>query len=247
MTMLTIIENLSSSAFLVSDQKNTVTPVVLPFGLEQLTLMSAACELDDPQQFLEAICSTVPNIKPEQLTIGDLLQLAIYHRMKAFPDSPIEINWKCNGVIVKDATTGEAIDYEAIRDHTEIEQHICGSENLIRFTEADYPIVYLDNLEGLDSDLALPSATLYPEIVQLAQQPMFAKLVNIVSWIKDGNTIQDKLDILSNQTDLDLFDRASKASKKYQHGPKAIIKAECPNCGTPVSRKVTINATSFFR
>ena len=50
-----MVTKLSSNSVLAPENKIEVTP----FGMEQLGLMSGACQLEDPQMFLEAITSTV--------------------------------------------------------------------------------------------------------------------------------------------------------------------------------------------
>lgn len=225
---------------------------LIDFGLDQLSMMSASAELNDPQQFLEAICSTVSNYKPEELTVGDLLQIAVYHRIKAFPNSPISVSWKCKGILYRNPSTSELHRAEEISQFAEevketLEPYTCNSDNVVKYDVDTFPIMVIPENVELDHDLQIPNATLYPEIVKLSANPATAKLANAAAWVKAGATLQEKLEIIGNQETLDLFDRASKASKTYQHGPYSRLRSECPNCGTEVMRRITINANSFFR
>lgn len=228
-------------------------PNIEAFGIEQLSLLSAASELNDPQQFLEAMVSTVTNYTAEQLTIGDLLQLAVYHRIQAYPNSPISIAWKCKGLLYKNPDAPEMFKASEVAKMDSVQQenlepYSCNSENEIKYDFETFPMMMLpDNINTLDPDLQIPSATLYPELVLLTANPSTAKLVNVAAWVKEGNTIQEKLEIIGSQPDLDLFDRASKASKEFQHGPYSKLRASCPTCETEVVRNVTINTNSFFR
>lgn len=223
------------------------------FGMVELGKLSASCELKDSLLFMEAIAETVTSHSLTELSIGDLLQIATYHRINAFPNTPIELRWKCSGLLFKvegeESDEMELLTLDQVRER-KIENAIpmeCNSQNVKTFTVDDFPFISMKDITDLDPRLEVPNASLYPEMIELAKIPHTSKLVFAAVWVKGGRTIEDKLELLGNEETLDLFDVASKASKEYQHGPSGTISAKCPKCNSLAKQRVHVDQTSFFR
>lgn len=221
-----------------------------PIGMTELSMLSESATLDKHVTFVDAILNTVPNVEDTQLTIGDFFQLVAYHRVSAFPDSPIQLDWNCSGFTFIDEE-GNELQYREIEGtDAEYQKTLrpkpCGQQCHVDFAYEDLDILKIPDVE-IPEGFKIPTADLYAEYVELSNDPKLAKIIPAAQWIAQGNTIEEKIKFLRKQPDLVMFDRASKLNHELRHGPLNKLNAACPNCGTQVSQGIVFDQYSFFR
>lgn len=220
---------------------------VEPFTIESYSLLSVACANDDHESFMQALVGTT-NYTAEELSLADLLQLAVYHRITEYPEAPLNLTWDCQGTFVIDSQencyTHE--EFEATTDIVDFSIVDCTTHNSVGFNMENFPFTYLGTME-LDDDLSIPTAGLYAEYVEYSKDPKLALLIPAICWVKtDINTLDAKIKRVE-EVGASLFKKAQQASYRYQHGPRQKLKASCVTCGSPVQKVVAVNQHSFFK
>ena len=221
-----------------------------PIGMTELSMLSEAATLNKHVTFVDAILNTVENVEDHQLSMGEFFQIVAYHRINAFPDSPIELNWTCSGFMFTDKEENELRYDEVEAEDTEYQKTLrpkpCGQTCHVDFEYNDLDILQMPERE-LPEGFAIPTAALYAEYVELSNDPKLAKIIPAAQWIAHGTTIEDKIKFLRKQTDLKLFDQASRLNHELRHGPLNKLHAACPKCGTQVEQGIVFDQYSFFR
>lgn len=234
---------LTSNNRLVNDKEFEVNPLTI----ESYSLLSEACVNDDPVPFMKAMVDST-NFTDQELSIGDVLQLAVYHRINEYRDAPLRLTWDCQGTLIEDSV-GNFYTHEQFSENDDIaEAQVvqCETHNSVSFGMNNFPFIYLPEVE-LGDDLAIPTASLYPEYIELSKDPKLAKLIPALCWIKtDTNTLAAKIKRAEDEG-TELLRKAMQASYKYQHGPASKLVAECTKCGLKVTKPVTVNQHSFFK
>lgn len=234
---------LTSNRRLVNDKEFEVGPLTI----ESYSLLSEACVNDDPAPFLKAMVEST-NFSDQELSIGDVLQLAVYHRINEFRDAPLRLTWDCQGTLVED-NNGNLYTHEEYANNDDVvdaKTVECGCGNNVSFNMGNFPFIYLPEVE-LSDDLSIPTASLYPEYIELSKDPKLARLVPALCWVKtDNNTLAAKIKRVEDEGTV-LLRKAMDASYRYQHGPASKLVAECTKCGLKVTKPVTVNQHSFFK
>lgn len=219
-------------------------------GFTQLSMLSESATINSHVKFVDAIMDTVEGVEDRQLSIGDFLQLVAYHRIHAFPDSPISLTWGCAGFLFVDPEGNELKYDEVQQGDTEFQKTLrpkpCATQCEVNFEYEDLTMFQIPNVE-IPEGFSIPTADLYAEYVELSQDPKLAKIIPAAQWIARGDTLKAKIDFLRRQTTLELFDQASKLNHELRHGPSNKLLASCPNCGTQVKQGIVFDQYSFFR
>tara|TARA_Y100001963_G_scaffold127143_1_gene180305 strand:- start:2161 stop:2877 length:717 start_codon:yes stop_codon:yes gene_type:complete len=219
---------------------------VSPLSIESYSLLSEACVNDDAQSFVEALVLTT-NYTDQELSLGDILQLAVYHRIQEYPDHPLVLKWDCAGTLVRDSA-GNFYEHDEFDPHSVQDYEIvdCGTRNEVSYSMANFPFKYLGDTE-LGSDFSIPTASLYAEFVEFSKDPKTALLAPALVWVKtEINTISEKLKRVEEEGS-ELFKKAQAISHQCQHGPLQSLRSACPKCGLEVKKRIIVNQMSFFR
>jgi hypothetical protein len=107
----------------------------------------------------------------------------------------------------------------------------------------DYPRVsLLEDLNTANEDKQALTAGKTAQAFQLDD----LVLVDAAKWIKEGDTIFDKIKILDSQPDLSLYEAASAANKALQYGVYEFTIVTCRGCGAKRRYRVLLDAPKFF-
>lgn len=217
--------------------------LVRPFSVTELKLIARSIETGDADFITQAIDNCV-NIDVYDLVISDYFFLYYWLRIQSYPNTPHYMEWKCDEV--KDSKT-------------------CDHENVTPLTQKELKVVYLNDL-GFDSALLDPRLD-FPR-VRLLQDLNIAEadkksltdgakkdvtfsmddilLVNAAKWIKEGDTLREKIEILEAQGDLELYEKASKTNKALSFGVYEYAMVSCSRCGAKRRYRVLLDAPRFF-
>lgn len=100
----------------------------------------------------------------------------------------------------------------------------------------------------LDDDrLDYPRVNILPELIELESNNEYGYILPAAQWVKQGANLREKLAVLEQQPDLDLFDSAFKVSDEIAHGVKENVRLNCANCGTVYTHTLELNPLTFFR
>lgn len=236
------------------------------FGMKQLALVSKCLVTKDINYMIEAVGQTID--RPiSDITIGDFFFLMAWQRVYSYPTSPIVASWVCEGTLYKihDMEPMSWTALQALADAWErakedqrvhlldpsaqlVEEIECGNECNENTSLSDFPLIQLPiDCPILDSRLDWPRTNVLKSLLEALTDPETALLASAVQWVKDGNTIQDKITILSDEQDLTLFDLAAQANADFTHGISEIFVKTCPKCGTGHNMLLKIEPSLFFR
>lgn len=238
------------------------------FGVKQLGLLSKCLVQNDLRYMLEAMSQVIDKAITD-LTIGDFYYLLAWQRTVSYPKSPVISEWHCQGYLytikgqslppmtlstIQAMTKAWQQADENTRksmldpDTTEVEEVPCNAECSEPTVFSDFPVIQLGNVKPeLDIRLDYPRVSLLPTLVEALADPETVLLVSAAQWIKQGQTLVEKLFVLQDEPDLTLFDIAAEANSKYTHGISEVFDKICPKCGTPTSLLLKIEPSLFFR
>lgn len=241
---------------------------VKPFGMKSLRLMSKTMVSNEAKFMIEAVDNVIP-VDVNTLTIGDFYQLLAYQRYTAFPSSPPEAEWTCEGERYK-LPTGEIQDLVGLRalvdiwdaasaeqrqagglidpNTLEVTKVKCGHVNKIELKYLDFPLIQLpEEQPELDDRLDYPRVSVLPSLLEALADPQFTLVAPAAQWVKDGNDIFEKIAILEQEPDLELYDLAAKYNQLYTHGISETAVFECALCKTKTNHVLKIEPSIFFR
>lgn len=201
--------------------------LIRPFSFAELKLISRAAQTQTNQNIIHAVNNCI-NVDAFDLTVGDFYYILFWLRVNSYPKTPWIVEWTCRNLI-----------------ESEGEERICGAENFDRISESSVSIKQLEN-KDLPEGLDFPRARDLDDIQEMAKNPDFRFLIKEIQWIK-GSSMEEKIFYLENSEDLELFEKAKKASDEFQHGIIETLKLKCKECGGLHSHVMTINPLTFFR
>lgn len=237
---------------------------VQPFRPKHMPYISEAIMLGNNKPLIEAV-GMVMDFDANQLTDGDFYYFLTWLRFNS-RDIPMNADWTCEGTMFRRVDTGELHTVDSIDElveqwekakGTEAEEHMvnpnelefenvdCGSVNSIPVTFEDFRVKQMPNIE-LDPRLDYPRVRHMPEYLELVQDRRYTQIIGPVRYIKDGYTLRDKLDIVDQMDDMELFDKASRAHYELEHGLMQQVTKKCPKCGTVHYFATMVDAQSFF-
>jgi hypothetical protein len=234
---------------------------IRPFALTELSLIHQGRSTNSIHPILRAI-DFVISMNVFDLTDGDLEFIMAWLRLKSYPDTPITVNWLCNkrNLVQSDGSFYETKEPSSIPKHKykELGLHIetCDTENNELVYNAETTIHHLDDefkqLPQLDSfineiQIDWPRVnTLDSYLSLIKEQPDLSELAETARWIQQGNTLQDKLDILLAQSSLDLWLHIQTLIKTYELGCSETVTLRCRTCDNTLIHTARINKLTYF-
>lgn len=213
---------------------------VRPFAVSELKLIARSIEQKSIDYITQALDNCL-DIDVYQLTIPDYFYLYYWFRIESYPSTPYYSNWVCD---------------------EQVDGQICAHNNVTPLTKNQLSISYLkdevkENVPELDPRLDFPRVILLEDLTIAAldrndpkQIELFTAddllLVDAAKWIKEGDTIFDKIKILEEQPDLNLYELAKLANQQYQYGVYEYTIVQCGRCGAKRRFKVMLDAPKFF-
>lgn len=232
------------------------------FLVPQIALMHKAASLSSLQPMIDAVASCVENIDPSQITVGDFYQILAWQRCHAYTQ-PLVARWVCKERLWQEVGTDnvftdaqlsemveeyrDATDKTDLRDPDTIQilEVECNNSNEVPVVYDDFEVMKLGQY-SLDPRLDIPRVNTLADVAALREDPEEGGIVAAAQWIKEGNTLADKLEILRNQDDLSLFELALQAENTIRHGIRNTIRKQCTKCGGFSRHVIDINPKTFF-
>ena len=216
--------------------------MVRPFSVKELKLIARSIETGNVDYITQAIDNCI-DMDVYALTIPDYFYLYYWFRIESYPNTPHYMEWKC----------------DEVKDN-----QVCGMENTSQLSRTDIKLVHLSSdlgFQGLtDPRLDYPRVSLLEDLNTANEDKLALTsgktgqafqvddlvLVDAAKWIKEGDTIFDKIKILDSQPDLSLYEAASAANKALQYGVYEFTIVTCRGCGAKRRYRVLLDAPKFF-
>jgi hypothetical protein len=252
---------------------NVKSVEVKPFNTADLMLLSRSAATNSIAPMIDAINNTVEGINARDLTVGDYYYLVAWQKFSTFPDSPPFASWDCEGILYLSPTgtsenegerfytqhqlnelrqtndrlraAGETPEFD--EREMEVEQVTCGQHNNRALTFNNLTILRAPVDTELDPRLEFPRVSTLAEFIEMKAKPEYVHLAGPAQWVKEGRTLEDKLNVLLGQETTELFDLCSLACQDIVHGVSNFIKMPCTHCQTEALHSIDLSANSFFR
>lgn len=223
-----------------------------PFVIKDLSLLDLGARSGNISHLLKAI-DACADTDIYELTEGDFQFACAWLRLHSYPKTPSQVSWQCNNQFLVKATTDEL--YGGPTDLTEdqmlrfdLKYETCGRKNVEIVHNSSTRIVSLD-----DDFAGLPEGTDFPRVRTmhetdkiLEQDPDMGDVVRMARWIKEGETVQDKIEVLHAQEDFDLWYKIQEAQRIGNHGIYEIHPLRCRGCNNTLTHTAAFNLKTFF-
>jgi hypothetical protein len=216
--------------------------LIRPFTIRELRLVSRAAQTGQYTNLLRAV-DQCTDIDAYQLTIGDFYYVLLWLRVNSYPKTPLLVNWHCTDMVSINDEGGITTDPDEA-----VGTQVCDTHNseLVHMSTVD--IIKLDkDSPEIDPRLDYPRAHLLDDIQEMLKNPELMQLVRAIQYVKEGNTMQEKLEALEREDDLELFDDAMGATEKHKHGIRETVYLKCRRCGGRHRHVLKIDPLTFFR
>lgn len=227
----------------------------------ELSLMSKSVVSDDISYAIEAIGNLINLPDINLITVPDFYYLMLKARYMSLPSKPAAV-WTCEGDMYKDIDTGvrynlmqlesmvKAFDKDPENNKDpnkmQVETVDCKEYNSQEVLFDEFPIIHLDEDVQLDEDLDFPRVSLLPSLITALAEPEYCLTAQAAQWIKEGDTVQDKLRVLEDSP-LSFYDRIAKVAQDNQYGITQTVSKACHACGTKQNHVFNIMPDMFFR
>jgi hypothetical protein len=236
------------------------------FKVPNILKLSRAIALESYVPVIDALNDVLINFDAASLTDGDFFYLLGYQRLKNMT-SALVADWNCPDLLLREQdglerefTKSEMValveKYAAASeeeragmtnpDELMVITVSCDHHNNRDVTFGDLQILQLNEGLKLDDALDFPRIRTYPDLLQFRIDPDLSLVAEAARWVRDGVSLQDKIDILTAQPDLVLFEKALTANTKYQHGVGRIFTLPCHKCGSIKELSIDLSASIFF-
>lgn len=227
-----------------------------PFCVRELSLLYTGSHVsyNGIQHILRAI-DMVISCDVEVLTDGDLEYLMAWLRRSSYPKSPSLVRWICkkNNVI---ETEGRAFyrgpDAETLTERDMalkgLEVETCNAENneIVHSVQMTVHTLDDDDLTIPYDNLDFPRVRTLPELhMLLEEQPEKEYEARMARWVKEGETLEEKMTLLSEMTLQDLAN-IEECQSRYKHGISESLNLRCRTCDNRVQHKARPNIMTFF-
>jgi hypothetical protein len=224
---------------------------IRPFNVQILRMISKAAVLSNMDMMVRAIDLTI-SVPARELTIGDFYFIMMWHRIHSVTKTPLIVSWDCEAPVYRNRETTEILFNDATFKLPELaEQNLysvekCGASNSELIHNSNIDIITLeDDFQPLDSLFDFPRAKHLQDIREMTADPELAFILPAAQWIK-GEKMEDKLKVLDDMDDLNLFAKASLLNDTATHGVSETMKLKCRNCRKEHPYKATLEPFSFF-
>lgn len=237
-----------------------------PFRPRQLTLLSKSVRFNDMQPAIDAIGQRLTNIDVMDLTVGDFFYIFTWLRINSLPRNPVTAYWDCVGTMFREQNGERTFTEDQIVLLTEnwknaddaakqmlddptkllLDGYVCGHANYQKLEFDDFELIMLDEDQKLDPRLDYPRVRTLAEYERLRNDPDYGMMANAVQWIRGPQTLNERIEMLFDQEDMELFELASEAARDIDHGIRQVVTKHCSVCNTPHTMRFVVDAGSFF-
>lgn len=252
---------------------NVKSVEVKPFNTADLMQVSRSAATNSIAPMIDAINNTVDGINALDLTVGDYYYLVAWQKFSTFPASPPFASWDCEGILYLHPTgpsendgerfytqlqlndlrqkhdriraAGETPEFD--EREMEVEQVTCGQHNNLALAFNNMTVLRAPVDTELDPRLDFPRVKTLAEFLEMVEKPEYKHLAGPAQWVKEGRTLEEKLNVMLNSDTTELFDLCSAAAQDVVHGVSNFIKMPCTHCQTDALHAIDLSAKSFFR
>lgn len=235
---------------------------IRPFTVAELKLVSKSAILDDYSYMLKAVDMVITE-ELATITIGDFYYILMWLLIHSTPKTPHTIDWHCPSKVVQLKAGFDGLEFNTRlmndgsavvpQDASKYDIIPCGTHNteIIHMTTVDILCLDETNFAGLPPAMNgvtfdFPRVGIMMELKEALKEPGMELIVNAAQWIK-GGSLADKLKVLENQPDLDVFDMASVLDQSVVHGISEKCTLTCRGCLQQFPYTLKLDPLTFFR
>jgi len=211
------------------------------------------------------------NVDVNDLIVQDFEYILHWLRLNSYPKKPFKVEWTCYNEVpvpAPELEEGEEPSQEEI-DQEEPETVECQYANLTALSRSNVTINDLDSDIEIPVELTLPTVRMFQEtwvvnkqLLQLKQELIqgaeiedeeLAELegqvyvANLAQWLKEGDSLQEKIQLLEQHPDLSLQGTIEDLRDRLDDfGVSEVIAVQCQKCGGTSRRRLDIDYLSFF-
>lgn len=237
-----------------------------PFKVAQVMQLSRAVALQSMKPTVEALDS-VMDFDANDLTDGDFYYLLAWQRIHAYSHSPLKAAWECEGMVFQEEGNLERVftqdqikalveEYDAASEEEKallenpeelkVTSRLCRHFNSVDILMDHLRVVYLEDGVKLDPRLDFPRVRTLADSLARTDNPDQQNIVQAARWVRDGNTLDDKLAILQAEPNLELFEKALQANALVRHGISRTVTLKCEQCNEESAHAFDIRPETFF-
>lgn len=192
----------------------------------------------------------------QQLTDGDLFYTLAWIRLYSYPKSSVTVTWMCKESVILNRLKKIQLNPRFKKFSTQQLKdkglHVgdCGTKNTIPLSNVSIKQI------RLPEDAELPEILDYPRVSTLieydekyADDPELNEIADCARWIKDGDTLPEKinnLEKLIRKKGLDLINQIKAIKKNFYHGVKDVYVLDCHRCDTKTRVENVPSILKFF-
>lgn len=193
---------------------------IRPLEVRDLALLNFGVRLKTIIHVKKAIQATI-DVDVDTLTDGDFEYILGWHKMFSFPKAPVNATWTCSEVI---------------------DGKVCGNKNVYMSHNANVSVKMLTTL--VPAGLTLPRVGTLEEAEDLATEPKYSKIVDILRVIDHPGTLVERFEFLKENPNL--LAKAKKFVKLHTHGMEETIPLWCSECDSRTSISRPIDKVTFL-
>lgn len=226
---------------------------IRPFTLTELFIINkgqATGNIDHIIRAVDLVCS----VDVLELTDGDFEFILAWLQLNSFPAAPLQVSWECNkvnlvnedGSFHKDQSLNE---FE--QKLNDVKTEVCNTENneiahqfesTLHYVEDDF-----DGIAQLEQGPALAHPCLDTKrAADLLKKEEPEDLVEAARWIKEGDTLREKYDILLDQPNMDLYNLIKQNQEEFKIGVSQTANLRCRVCDNRFTHTSRINPCAYF-
>lgn len=228
---------------------------IRPFTTKHLRLLSKATVTRDIRNQIRAVDLVITQ-DVNELSVGDYYYILEWLKIYSTTKTPVIVDWHCPEQRLKHKETGEYISnkpdvLKATAATINPDDYIlepCGTHNTESLHMTNLEIIQLPE-EGwtpLPEGFDFPRVANLPEVREALLDPELNMLVGPAQWVA-GATLEEKLRILDEQPNLDMFTEAQALNDTVVHGLKETSTLHCRTCQAEHPYTINIDALDFFR
>lgn len=228
-----------------------------PFAVRELSLlyMGSRVQYNGIDHIIRAVDMAI-SCDVNILTDGDFEYVMMWLRMNSYPKAPSLVRWECRKLNVVEARGRAFYEGDDIYELTErdmklkgLELEVCNTENneIVHSAETLVHTFEDDDIEMVYDDLDFPRVGTLREFAEIvSEQPELEYQARLSRWIKEGETIEDKMRILNSQDTFDLYKRILECETRYMHGISEKLNLKCRTCDNKVQHTARPDPLTFF-
>lgn len=230
---------------------------IRPFCVRELSLLTMGSSMGEQGvgHILRAVDMAI-SCDATILTDGDFEYIMAWLRLNSYPKAPSLVRWRCKrtNVIESDGRAFYTKPDAFLLSQRELkmrglEYEVCNASNneIVHNVKTVINTFDDDDLVMEYDDLDFPRMNTMVEMrTMLDEQPELEHHARMARWVRAGLTLRDKMAILENQEDFDMYSRIQECIKRYAHGIMEKMRLRCRTCGNEVDHTALPNMLTFF-